>query len=482
LSFLTVDIGSSQVKAGLIAEDGRLIALAKRPVRLFHGPGPNDHEVDSDEWITASFDAMREVMQGQGRPRALAVSGNGPTLVALDRDNRPVGRALSWMDRRASSEAALVSRHAGMPIDASFYLPKALWFATRHAQAARIARFLSCPEHLLLELTGEAWTYLPDPGYLPYIWSDALIAACGLERSLFPPFIAPGRACGNLRREAAEHLGLPIGIPAIAGFPDFLAGLVGAGIVEEGEAGDRGGTSEALNIAARSPFPGRGLLSLPHAIPGLWNLSGGLSTAGKALEWLAANLGVEGPEALLALAESSEAGARGLVFLPYLAGERAPLWDPDRRAAFSGLSLAHGRPELARAACEALCYALRLPAELARDAGFRIDLVRTTGGSGSAPFMAGLKASILGIPVELPEVCDSELVGDAAAAALGLGDFADLRSASKAMSHVARRHEPDPALASRYGESYSLWKEALGALSHVDAHGAAMRFGRGEDA
>ncbi|HUX37727.1 MAG TPA: FGGY-family carbohydrate kinase [Rectinemataceae bacterium] len=481
MAFLSIDVGSSLVKAALIAEDGSLLALARRPVTMRHGPGSNEHESDPNEWVAAAFEAIREISAGGVAPRAFVVSGNGPTLVALDGADRPVGPALTWMDRRASTEAALVSHHAGIPVDASFYLPKALWFARKHPEAGRIRRFLACPEQLLQVMTGEAWTLLPAPGYLPYIWSPELIDAVGLDRGLFPPFIAPARPCGELRAELAAELGLPPGLPAFAGFPDFLAGLVGAGIVEEGMAGDRGGTSEALNIAARSPFPGRGLLSLPHAIDGLWNLSGGLSTAGKSLEWLAANLGYRDSAELVEVAASAAPGSGGLVFIPYLAGERAPLWDADRRGAFAGISLSTGRREMARASCEALCYALRLPAELARDAGYALREVRATGGTARSPFLASLKASILRVPVAIPEVGDCELVGDAAAAAVGLGDHADLASATRTMSRIASRSEPDLELAGRYDEAYGLWKEALGALAHVDAHAASLSFAKRDD-
>lgn len=469
------------MKAALVSEDGSLLSIARRAVGMLHGTVANEHEADPDEWLRASFDAIRETCAGRPAPRAFVISGNGPTLVALDGKGRPVGHALSWMDRRASAEATLVSHHAGLPVDASFYLPKALWFARRHPAAERIRTFLACPEHLLFEMTGEARTLLPAEGFLPYIWSPELIDAVGLDRGLFPPFVRPGQACGGLREPVARELGLPAGLPAFAGFPDFLAGLVGAGIVEAGMAGDRGGTSEAINIAAGSPFPGRGLLSLPHAIEGLWNLSGGLSTAGKSLEWLASILGLADSAALVELAETAEAGSGGLVFVPYLAGERAPLWDPDRRGAFAGLSLGAGRAEMARSACEAICYALRLPAELARDGGFELREIRATGGTARSPFLASLKASILGLPVGIPEVGDCELVGDAAAAAVGLGDHADLAAAAGTMVRLSAVHHPDGQLAARYDEGFSLWKEALGALAHVDAHGATLSFGKRMD-
>jgi len=203
MAYLSIDVGSSLVKAAMVAEDGRLLALARRPVTMRHGAKPNEHEADAAEWTAASFAAIREVAEGLERPRAFVVSGNGPTLVALDADDRPVGPALTWLDRRASAEAALVSHHAGLPVDASFYLPKALWFVRKHPEAARIRRFLACPEHLVSAMTGEAWTLLPSPGYVPYIWSPELIDAVGLDRKLFPPFVAPGEPCGSLRPAVA---------------------------------------------------------------------------------------------------------------------------------------------------------------------------------------------------------------------------------------------------------------------------------------
>jgi sugar (pentulose or hexulose) kinase len=136
---------------------------------------------------------------------------------------------------------------------------------------------------------------------------------------------------------------------------------------------------------------------------------------------------------------------------------------------------------MARAAFEALSYALRLPAELALNAGFAISSIRTTGGTGRSDFLCGLKAAVLNIAIEVPEVPDSELVGDAAAAAVALGEHPDLASASRAMARVARRHEPDPRLKSLYDENFGLWKEALGALAHVDARIAAALASRGSE-
>jgi xylulokinase len=389
--YLSFDIGSSSVKAAVVSEEGRLLGFGRSLSPLSHGPD-GAHEADPLAWIEAAYDSgRRAIAAARSSPdprgaeiRAIAVSGNGPTLLAADADGSPIGPALSWMDRRAASEAEEVSRIAGFPIDAGFYLPKALalWRGSEDTRS-RARWFFSCPEYLAFVLCGEAVTYLPSPGYEPYIWDDRAIGLLGIPKELFPPFIAPARRMGSLSGEPAEKLGLAAGIPLVAGFPDFLAAIVGSATVEPGWACDRSGTSEALNLCAGSPFPGRALLSLPHPIEGLWNLSGGISAAGAAIDWLDGLLGLGDRDAsrgspvasaaldlpaatrVSGLARSSSPGAGGLVFLPYLAGERAPLWDPDRRGAFVGLSLGHSRADMARAACESLAFGLRFVADLA---------------------------------------------------------------------------------------------------------------------
>lgn len=481
MAYLVFDIGSSTVKAALVSEEGFLLGEARRPVALRQGAEPNEREAEPAEWIAAAASASRELaargLAGRDAEiRAIAVSGNGPTLLAVGADGLPLGPALSWMDRRAAVEAAEVSRLAGLPLDSSFYLPKALWLWKNRTIVREKARwFFSCPEYLEYRLTGEAVTYLPDSGYEPYIWSERLIGLLGLPPERFPPFVAPGSLVGRLLPGPAADFGLAPGIPVVAAFPDFLACIVGSGSIEPGLACDRSGTSEAINLCAARPYPGRALLSLPHAVKGLWNLSGGLSTAGKALEWVARVAGFSGlgEDSLFAEAQVSPPGARGLVFLPYLAGERAPLWSPERRAAFVGLSLGHGREDLARAACEALAYGLRYPLELALDAGFAARAVRTSGAAARNDFLAQLKADVLGLPVESTAVSDCELSGDAAACALALGEASSLAEAARSIVRITRTFEPDARFGARYAEAYAHFRSALAALGPVDERAAA---------
>jgi xylulokinase len=484
MPYLSVDIGSSAIKVGIISEKGALLGLARRASPLLHGAG-GAHEADALLWVDATASACREVSArvGGAEIRAISVSGNGPTLVAVDAEGAPLGLALSWMDRRAVSEAAEVSALAGVPVDPGFYLPKALkiWRSSEELRD-RLRWFFSCPEYLVFAMSGSAVTYLPHKGYEPYIWSSELLAGLGLPVERFPPFVAPGKVVGRLSVDMATRCGLAPGIPLVAGYPDFLASIVGSASVLPGMACDRGGTSEALNICAAAPFPGRELLSLPHAIDGLWNLSGGLSTAGKALEWFslvagygAQNADLDESHALFAEAKRSPPGAKALIFLPYLAGERAPLWDADRRGAFLGLSLAHDRGDMARAACESIGYGLRLPVEIARQGGVALDLVRTSGASARNSFLDALKADILGIPVETTAIADCELVGDACASAIALGDAASVAEAALAMVRVEARFEPNPARSRRHEAVFEVYRAAVAALAPVDSGLARLR-------
>ncbi len=484
MPYLSVDIGSSAIKVGIISEKGGLLGLARRASPMLHGAG-GAHEADALLWVDAMASACREISARVGKVeiRAIAVSGNGPTLVAVDAEGTPLGLALSWMDRRAVSEAAEVSALAGIPVDPGFYLPKALkiWRSSDELRD-RLRWFFSCPEYLVFVMSGSAVTYLPHRGYEPYIWSARLLAGLGLPAERFPPFVGPGKMVGRLGTDMAARCGLSPDIPVVAGYPDFLAAIVGSAAVLPGIACDRGGTSEALNICAERPFPGRELLSLPHAIDGLWNLSGGLTTAGKALEWFSgvAGYGVRKPELdetheLFAEAGRSPPGAKGLIFLPYLAGERAPLWDADRRGAFIGLSLAHDRGDMARAVCESIAYGLRLPVETAREGGFPLRLVRTSGASARNRFLDSLKADILGIPVETTADTDCELVGDACASALALGDASDVSEASLALVRVDGRFEPNPARAGRHEAIFAEYRRAVAALAPIDAGLAGLR-------
>ena len=180
-------------------------------------------------------------------------------------------------------------------------------------------------------MTGESITVFPAPGYEALYWKDEWLSGLGMEQKLFPSFVAPGSLVGATRAAAVEY-GLPEGIPVVAGGPDFLAALVGTATTRPGRTCDRAGTSEGLNLCAMKGIADPRLLSMPHIIRPFANISGTVSTSGKAVEWFISAMGLGGAregdyEAFFAEAGRASAGSKGLLFLPYLAGERSPHWD-----------------------------------------------------------------------------------------------------------------------------------------------------------
>ncbi|HPB65196.1 MAG TPA: FGGY-family carbohydrate kinase [Spirochaetales bacterium] len=476
-----IDVGTSSVKCLITDASGSRLGLGKAPVGLHLGD--RGFEADPMEWLRATAIAYAEAATGIGEATlaaglaAVAVSGNGPTLVTVGGDGLPIGRAASWLERGAVAEAERVSALAGRRVDPSFYLPKALR-AIESPQGDDVAMFFSGPEYLAFALGAAPVSYLADDYYDAFVWDRAVAARLGLADSLFPRYIRPATVIGSVSRQAAEAVGLPAGLPIVAGFPDFLAALVGSGAVETGLACDRSGSSEALNVCADRPFPDRAIFSLPHAVSGLWNLSGGLSTSGTAVEWFARASGYstggvsgyDGNEALFLDAERSNGDVP--IFLPYLSGERAPLWEPGLRGAFIGLSLDHGRKEMARAVVESIAFGLRLAADRIRGGGFDIRLARCSGGAARDASLCAIKADVLGLPVEVPASPECEAMGDACACAVALGERSSLAEASASMVAVGARYEPDPRRAAAYDERYERWERALDAVLSMSAERA----------
>ncbi|PKL06328.1 MAG: hypothetical protein CVV53_04820, partial [Spirochaetae bacterium HGW-Spirochaetae-9] len=291
---LAVDIGTSSVKAGLFDRAGACLALDSRSIETLASPDPVAHEVLAGAWIEA-FAALVPALaaaagtgaQNAGAVECVVVSGNGPTLVPVDAEGKALAPAVTWMDRRAVDEAILAGQAAGRFLDPTYNLPKALWFKRHRPDIyERTAHFSSCPEFLCGRLTGEWRSFLPAEGFQPIIWDAGSLRALGLDEAKFPPFIKLGEIVGTLTRSSAVAYGLPEGIPVVSGGPDFVVSLIGTATTRPGRACDRAGTSEGINLCHDGSFPDDSrLLLMPHVIEPYLNISGVISTSGKAISW-----------------------------------------------------------------------------------------------------------------------------------------------------------------------------------------------------
>lgn len=292
-----------------------------------------------------------------------------------------------------------------------------------------------------------------------------------MDPSKFPPFIRPGELVGEVRLEAEELLGIPAGTPVFAGGPDFVMTLLGTATVRPGRACDRAGTSEGINLCSEEPIKDERLLCLPHIVEGYTNISGIISTSGKALSWFKSITGRADLdyESLFEDICQVPPGSRSLLFLPYLAGERAPLWDPFARGAFIGLTVNHGRKEMTRAVVEAVGFAVRDVIEVMGENGLEIGELRVTGGQAKSPLWNQIKADITQKKILVPAVQDSELLGDACIGLFALKNYKTLAEASESLVKISRTFTPNPEYRGLYDRLFELYRASYRGLKEVFA-------------
>jgi xylulokinase len=464
-AILALDIGTSETKAGLISPDGRLLATARRAYPIDYDPASGRSEQDPRSW----WRAITEIAQELAQPiAAICCVGQGPTLVVVDAAGEPARPAITWMDTRSAEEANALEGAIGMSGWSLGILPAARWVERHDPSAAADARwYLNTWEWSALRMTDEA-ARTRSAGQ-QVIDADSA-AAGGLAADRLPPVVEAGAFIGKLTAHAAGEMGLDPGIPVYAGTVDSFASFHGAGLVDPGDAVDTGGTSGGLAVYWDSDMEIPGTWVAPAPLADRWMLGGAMTSTGKALDWFAVDvLGHAGTAELVAEASVVPAGAGGLLFLPYLAGERSPVWDPEARGAFVGLTLEHGAPHLARAILEGAAFALRHVASPILSAGLTIRELRVTGGTATHEPWNQIKADVLGVRVAVPEVLEAALLGAGIMAATGIGWYPDVKTAIRSMVRMARHCEADPATRAKYDELFeayvSLWP-AIAPIAH----------------
>jgi len=473
-TLIGVDLGTTRIKVGVVTEAGELLGIGRVEQASDVDPATGRAEQDPESWWQGLGAAVRAATAGAARatgeglePAAICVTGHGPTLTAVSADGLPVRPAITWLDTRSRGELAELELATGLRGWALGVLPAALWLE-RHeaANASSAAWYCNSWEALAQRLSGVAATTTV-PGATPLPRGAA--AATGLDTQHVPPEAEAGTLLGPITAEAAEHLGLPSRTPVVAGLVDAFASFHGARMLAEGDAIDVGGAAGGIGIYSASRIEVPGGFTTPAPYPGLFSVGGAMAATGAALDWFAGGvLGGGLPlEALVDEAAAVRPGADGLVFLPYLAGERSPLWDPGARGAFVGLTLAHGRAHMTRAILEAAALALRHVATPMLQAGLHVAAMRACGGPSQSATWNQIKADVTGFVVEVPRVRETAVVGAAILAALGAGIHPDLRSAIAAMTWIERRFEPDPARAAVYDEVFDAYVGLYPAIAPV---------------
>ena len=468
---LAIDLGTTEAKAGLVSLDGRLLGLARAGYATDVDPATGRAEQDPAAWWGAISLAVRELARTEaGDVVAIGIDGHGPTLVAVDGAGVPTHPAIIWQDTRASSEAAELTAATGLRGWSLAGLPSALRLERGDpAVAGATAWYLATWDFVAFRLTGIAATSLAPGQPFP---DGASLDAVGVPGCKVPPPIEAGSVIGPLTTVAAATLGLRPGIPVVAGIVDAFASYHGAGMTRAGDAMDPGGSAGGFGVYWDRPLEVPGSFSTTAPLPGLYSVGGAMAATGRALDWFRVDVldGAATTTGLIEEAGAIPAGADGVVFLPYLAGERSPLWDPTARGAFVGLGLGHRRAHLARAILEASAFAIRHVAEPILAAGAEVRVMRVCGGPARSETWNQIKADVTGFAVEVPAVLETAVAGSAILAATGAGAWPDLPAAIRGMTRPARRLEPNPATRARYDATYAAYRAIHPAIAPIVRH------------
>jgi xylulokinase len=296
-------------------------------------------------------------------------------------------------------------------------------------------------------------------------WSDEILEALEIPRAWLPRVFEGPSVTGTLRDEVASELGLPEGLPVAAGGGDNAAAAVGVGVVREGSVSTSIGTSGVLfaHRDAFTPDPSGRVHAFCHAVPGAWHLMAVTLSAGGSLSWWRERFDADFAE-LVDEASGVEPGAEGLVFLPYLTGERSPHLDPRARGAFVGLTLRHSRAHMTRAVMEGVAFSMRDGLEVMRGLGTPDEDMRAVGGGARSPLWLALQADVYGRSVRRTEVDEGPAYGAALLAGVASGALADVEEARAQVRLRAEMTEPDPARVARYDELYAVYRSLYGSL------------------
>ncbi len=418
--YLGLDLGTSGLRALLVDESGQAVASAEAAYAVSH-PHPGWSEQDPQHWLDAVAATLttlrRDHPAAMDKVQGIGISGHMHGATLLDRAGKVLRPCILWNDTRSHAEAAVLDGAAqvrelsGNIVFPGFTAPKLMWVAAHEPQIfAQVDKVLLPKDYLGFWLTGEPVSEMSDAAGTSWLdvgardWSDTLLVASGMRRDQMPRLVEGSAVAGVVSAARAQKLGLPSGVKVVGGGGDNAAAACGVGALREGDGFVSLGTSGVL-LAARdsfAPAPASAVHTFCHAIPDTWYQMGVILAATDSLNWLSGIL--ESPAADLAGSVGDTLAAPGsLRFLPYLSGERTPHNDSAVRGAFLGLDIGTDRAALVRSVMEGVSFALRDSLEALKSTGASLDSVLAIGGGARSAYWVELLATVLNLPVALPE-------------------------------------------------------------------------------
>jgi xylulokinase len=493
------DLGTTGNKATLYDRDGILVGSA------FYGYSTTyEHtgwaEQNPEDWWRAvcvtTQQLLAETHVKTDEIACVTFSGQQQGAVALDRRARPLRPAIIWADQRSGEQARRLSetldpatmyRITGHRLSVAYSLHKILWIRDHQPDIfAQTHKFMHAKDAMVARLTGIFATEPSDASGMNLYdlkrgaWSGAILDAAALNPAQLPALVRSQDVVGGILSEVADEVGLLAGTPVVIGGGDGACASVGAGSVREGVAYSYVGSSAWIATASHAPIydPDQKTMTFGHVIPGLYIPMGTMQAAGASYQWMrdqlaplekqnAPALGLSAYQLMNLVAAESPVGADGLVFLPYLMGERAPRWNPNARAAFLGLTIRHTRAHMIRAVMEGVAMNLLLILDAFRKQGATIDAIRLIGGGATGGLWSQIMADFYGVPLQrLAVLEEATSMGAAVIGGVGVGLYPDFSMAER-MNPIAATMTPDPTTTATYRELYKVFDAAYTALEPI---------------
>ena len=468
---LARDQGTSGLKLMLSDLFGEKRVSHSESYETFY-PKEGHIEQDPSHWWEALCRGVPRLLQKAGiapaEIAAIGVDGISWTPVMVDKEGNTLGRSAIWNDTRSTAECLEIEEKlgkgrafeiSGNPNQPYYTTPKLLWYKKQEPERfLRLHKVLSSNGYLVYKLTGAfsqdasqayGWCFYDmEKG----VWDTAAAEALGIDLDLLPPLCESMDVVGAVTGKAAAECGLAAGIPVVAGGLDAACGVLGAGVIDPGPAQEQSGSAGGMSICIKDYKAAENLIMGRHVVPKRWLLQGGTVGGGGVFSWLRRELYPQGDEtansertaALTREAESVPCGSEGLLFLPYMAGERSPIWDPRAKGVWYGLDFSKSRGHLIRAAMEGVAYSLRHNLEEAALSGAAPEELRAVGGASASSLWMQMKADITGCPIRAVAGEDATAVGAIMLAAVGAGEIESFEEACRRFVSLKDPYYPDP--------------------------------------
>lgn len=484
---LGIDIGTSACKIALFSKDGKVEAAASGAYPVYY-PRSGWAEQNPDEWWEAVCDTIWKVLDSSGiAPSEIAgvgIDGQSWSAIAIDKEGKVLTNTPIWMDTRAQSICDRVNQEIGAEkifelcgnmLQPSYTTAKILWYKENLPDIyEKIDKILQSNSFIAYRLTG-AITQDISQGYGLHCfnmrtgtWDMDMCERMGIPSSFLPDIVPCHQIIGTVTREAAKQTGLAPGTPVVAGGLDAACGTLGAGVVHAGETQEQGGQAGGMSICIEEYAADPRLILGYHVVPNQWLLQGGTTGGGGVMRWLerefgayersvAAEKGRTSLQQYNALAEQVSPGSDGLVFLPYMAGERSPIWDPNAKGVFYGLDFGKTKGHIIRSAMEGVAYSLKHNLDIAESAGAHVKELLAVGGCANSALWMQIKSDITGKSLAVPFSDTATTLGAALLAGVGVGMYENFEDAVAQTVKITRKYEPNTKNHEVYVKNYETY-------------------------